>query len=523
MTTAFPHGHLTLGLSLETILEYTGNAAIGILGIIVAFGLAIFIHELGHFLAAKAFKVPVERFVIGFDKEAIGIFPRCIWEKKWGETVYGLSLIPLGGYVKMSGVLSPELEAYLEGEEEKPEEKIEEIEEQKAEKASLQGQALEDMAALYQKPFWQKVIIYSAGVAMNMVLAVLAMGVLYAKGFDESAPYPARVGWISADSPFAGTALQPGDYIVAIEGTPVKNEVEVDQALSEIAGGKKLGEDLERLDATITLERENASAGEDSTYTYDLTLTDDPELQQAFGTVFFRRDAYIDFVYPDSPADDAGFERGDEVISINGEDVEDWSHFTHIIRQSANEELNVVVKREEDGENARKELAVTPWEDADDPDVGQVGVVVGNPNKTFRQEGVVQAFGNAPERVYTTTSNYLSRLGALFGKLTEGNVTAVSRELGGPVGIGRIAYKMAQSGLSDWINFLIMLNVALAVMNILPIPVLDGGHIVFAIYEALFRQPVPARILVPILNSAVVFILILVVLITFNDFRKIIF
>src|SRR5690606_7821306 len=90
---------LTLALSFDMMTGFI----IGALGFIVSFGLAVFIHELGHFLAAKAFKVPVERFVIGFDKEAMPFLPGCIWERKIGETVYGLSLVPLGGYVKMSG------------------------------------------------------------------------------------------------------------------------------------------------------------------------------------------------------------------------------------------------------------------------------------------------------------------------------------------------------------------------------------------------------------------------------------
>lgn len=519
-------------------LQYLTEIVIGVLGIIVAFGLAVFIHELGHFLGAKMFKVPVERFVIGFDKEAMGFLPRCIWERKIGETVYGVSLVPLGGYVKMSGIVHPDIEKYLDGEPEKKTDGEQPEAESDSKGQSLQEQAMGDMAALYKKPYWQKVIIYGAGVVMNMILAMVAMGLLFSKGFDESAPYPARIGWIAPDNSYAESVLQPGDYILAVNGNPVKNQEEFDRLLSEAAGGKQLGVDLDELSVELTLARKDAEGldgvldeqgyttadaleriPEKDQYTFDLTLTTDEKNLADFGGAFFRREAYLDFVQPNTPADKAGLRRGDTVVSINGEPVEDWSHFSHLVSKSPGEELAMVVQR--DDETAT--VTVTPWEDADRPGRGQVGVIVGNPHKVFTQEPLIAAFANAPARVYNMTGRYVTQLGALGGKLTEGNVTAVSRELGGPVGIGQLAYRMAVDGFTQWMRFLIMLNVALAVMNILPFPVLDGGHIVFATFEAIFRRPVPPKILVPLLNGAVVFILVFFVLVTFNDVRKLFF
>lgn len=528
-------------LNLALSLTYIQGIVVGVLGFIVALGLAIFIHELGHFLAAKLFKVPVERFVIGFDKEAMGFLPRCIWERKIGETTYGLSLIPLGGYVKMSGVVHPDIERYLEGEPTKEEEKkaaregeepphhvgmissqyeipgVEtSAEDPSGDDKSLTGQAMGDMAALYKKPFWQKVIIYGAGVFMNMVLAVFIMGFLFSIGFFESAPYKARIAWIAGDSPFADTILEPGDHIIAVNGTAVETEADVMNAINAAAGGKVLGEDIEELPLEFSLARKDNL---NETYTFDLTLTDDEELNASFFDVFFRRDAYIDFVLPNTPADKADLKEGDTIVAINGEPIEDWSHFRHVVSGSPNEALEIDVER--NGEIVT--VTLVPWEDADQPGVGQVGVIVGNLNKVRVAEAIPTAFAKAPGRVYTTTVNYVKRLGQLGGKLSKGNVKAVSRELGGPVGIGQIAYQMAQKGFADWLRFVIMLNVALAVMNILPFPVLDGGHIVFAAFEAVFRRPVPAQILVPILNGAVIMILILFVLVTFNDVRKLFF
>lgn len=502
-----------------------GDMVIGVLGFVVAFGLAVFIHELGHFLAAKLFKVPVERFVIGMDREAMGFLPRCIWERKIGETVYGISLVPLGGYVKMAGVVHPDIERYLEGEDAKKggapipatAERADGPPRPAASTPSLQEQAIGDMAALYRKPFWQKVIIYGAGVCMNLVLAMGVVTFMFTRGFEESAPYPVRVAWIAPDSPLAGTALQPGDWVVGLNGESTPTPESFWGALAKLTGGKQLGsQELPSVTFTLNLERRPEGAALEK-YDFPVTLEGNAEYTGRFLDAISRMDAYVDFVQPNTPAAKAGMEHGDRVLSIDGTPVADWAHFRHIVTSAAGRKLDVVVERK----GREVTLQVTPWEDAENPGRGQVGVIVGNARKEVVREPFLTAVASAPGRVYNYTVNYVSRLKQLGGKLTQGNVTAVRRELGGPVGIAQVAYKMAQKGFDDWLRFLIVLNVALAVMNILPFPVLDGGHICFALYEAVFRRPMPPQILVPLLNGAVIFIIIFFVLVTFNDVLKI--
>jgi regulator of sigma E protease len=517
---------LTLALTFSSIKIFF----IGIVGFVSAFALAVFIHELGHFLAAKLFHVPVERFVIGFDKEAMGFLPRCIWEKKMGETVYGISLIPLGGYVKMSGVVHPDIEKYLDGDGDKevkdekaPVQNDQAVAETDDTTPSLQDQAMGDMAALYQKPFWQKTIIYGAGVAMNMILAIAVMGTMFFIGYEENAPYEARVGWMTPDNQFAqeGSPLVPGHYIISINDTKISTTSDISLAINDIVGEEVSEEALESLDLNIVLSPNKTAEGAEPTETYNYTVTfsNDEKGWGDFGDAFIYQEAYIDFVLPNTPADRADLERGDMVLAIDDTPIVDWSHFRYIVTNSVDQELQLLVER--DGQPLT--IPLTPWANADDPEKGQVGVLAGNPEKLIIRESFTVAYGNAPGRIYNMTKNYLSRLGELGKKLGSGNVTAVRREMGGPVGIGQIAIKMSQHGLQQWMKFVIMLNVALAVMNILPFPVLDGGHIIFASYEAVFKKPVPPKVLVPLLNTAVVFIMILFVLITINDVGKIVY
>lgn len=510
------------GFSLKEII-------IGIAGFVVAFGLAVFIHELGHFLGAKMFGVPVERFVIGFDKEAMGFLPRCIVEKKIGETTYGLSLVPLGGYVKMSGVVHPDIERYLEGEPNKDQPQTVAVPprpdgarpqpKQTEGTPSLQEQAMGDMAALYKKPFWQKVIIYGAGVVMNLILAMALYVLMFAKGFEDSAPYDARIGWFPETSTFASSPLQPGDKILRINGKEVANSDDINAVIFEAVEGTPLDQLETPVPLVVDLMRANPEPDEPAAYSYELELTNNAALARDFFQVFFRRDAYIDFVTPNSPAAKGGMKRSDVVTAIDGQRIHDWGHFVHIVSRSPNKELTIEVARGEKTET----LKITPWEHAEQAGVGQVGVVVGNAMKVTRQEPLLLAMMNAPVRVWNLTTTYVSKLGELGGKVVQGNVKAASRELSGPAGIAQVAYKMSQHGFDDWLRFCIILNVALAVMNILPFPVLDGGHICFALYEAIFRRPVPPKVLVPLLNGAVMFILVFFVLVTFNDFWKIFF
>ncbi|CAN5173439.1 RIP metalloprotease RseP [soil metagenome] len=513
---------LTLAVSLGGLQ----SVIIGIAGFLAAFGLAVFIHELGHFLAAKAFGVPVERFVIGFDKEAMPFLPRCIIERKIGETVYGLSLVPLGGYVKMSGVVHPEIERYLEGTDRPAPSHPTDIDaaipvpvhrhDGEANPVTLpasntlSGQAMQDMDALYKKPFWQKTIIYCAGVTMNLLLAMALITIIYTRGFIDNAPLETKVAWIKPGSSFEKSGIAVGDRVVSVDGAPVADDRGLTDVFKRLE--KAMADKQPSISLKLGMQRPDASA-------YELPVqigTNEGDVED-FSTTFIYFPPIIDGVILNDPADRAGVKDGDLVASINGQPIVHWMQVRDAIRASPGKQMAITVMRD----GAPVDLTVTPREDPSNAGRGQIGVVPGNTKKVFTQEPFLVAAGNSPARIINRTVMYVQNLQGLVRKLAGGQISAVRRELGGPVGIAQLAYRQSQNGLNDWLGFVVMLNVALAVMNILPIPVLDGGHVCFAAYEGIFRRPVPARVLVPVLNGAVTFFLIFFVLVTLSDVLKI--
>ncbi len=500
---------------------------IGALGFIVAFGLAVMVHELGHFLAAKLFKVPVERFVIGFDKDALPFMPRCIWERKIGETVYGLSLVPLGGYVKMKGTIHPDLEAYLgedgdgepakkdDGEAETHVAEAKITEAPKVADNTLTGQAMQDQAALYKKPLYQKVIIYSGGVLMNLLLAMVVVTIMAVKGTAVDAPLPAVVAWQEPDSWLVAEGINPQDKILAVDGTAISNNEEYEKALEALVRTDEAQNDEDyTFYATVTFERD----GKPFAHEFSLPWKEKEKIADLFYGIT-SRPAYIDYVVPNKPAYKAGLKVGDTILMIGDEPIDDWYEAVYILRGSLNKELTLTVARDDE----QLALAMTPTESTrpGEDGVGQIGIWRGNPDKVIDKKDLLTAASQSPIIIWNNTVRYAGHLKLIGKRILHGEVRKVREDLGGPAAIAQMAGIHANLGLDRFLEFMIMLNIALAVMNILPLPILDGGHIVMATYEAIFGKPIPPKILVPVLNGAMIVLLAFFVLITFSDIFKI--
>ncbi len=522
---------------MDVLVTKVGSFLIGLLGFIAAFGVAVFIHELGHFLAAKLFKVQVDRFVIGFDREALPFMPRCIWEKRIGETTYGLSIVPLGGYVKMEGVVHPDIEKYLEeseknkqppetdtatnGEETETANETDTAEESRLRKDTLAGQAVLDQAALYKKPFWQKTIIYGAGVTMNLVLAMGIVAIIGIRGDLVNPPYPAEVGWLKSDSLLATEyGIQSGDRITAVDGSAVETDEDYQEALYEpVPRNVPLGfltalasppEGYIR-DVAITFSRD----GEEFERSFDIDVNNPSERDVELITIT-SMPASVGYVQQFKPAHRAGLKEGDLIEAIGGEPIDDWKEMLHIVRNSPNTALDFTIRRGDE----IKEYIITPEENAKRPETGLIGIQQRDPNPVREHVGLGEAVTTSPMIVVNYTIRYAQNLGNIFGRLFRGHFKEVREDLGGPAAIAGMAGYHANLGLDRFLQFMLMLNIALAVMNILPLPILDGGHIVLAAWEGLFGKPMSPRILVPVLNGAVVVLLGFVVLITVSDVLK---
>jgi len=262
----------------------------------------------------------------------------------------------------------------------------------------------------------------------------------------------------------------------------------------------------------IELERE----GEPLTREFTVVMEEESPTVRALGRLI-TYPAYVDDVIPARPAQKAGIELGDMIREINGEPVDDFNELLYLVSSSPGEPLDMLIER--DGEMIG--MTITPVASADDPSIGQIGIFPGNPEKLIEKMSVGEALVTSPVFIAQYTMRYVNHLKMLGGRLVQGDIAKVREDLGGPVAIAHMAGIMANQGVERFLRFLIMLNIALAVMNILPLPILDGGHIVMATWEAIFGKPIPPKVLVPVLNGAVIVLLGFVVLITVSDLFKI--
>ena len=431
-----------------------------ILFFLIALGILIFVHEFGHFIVAKRAQVRVDEFSLGFGPRLIGV--------KKGDTDYRISVLPLGGYVKMLG-------------EESEEEKI------------------DDPRSFAKKSVWQRVKIIACGPLMNFLFSLLIMPVVFMIGRAEPVflHQPAVVIDVRAESPAAQAGLLKGDEILAIDGHKIADwEAALNQFI--LSPGNTL---------KLTLKRGNE--------VFDKNVQDIqmPELKGGYVGVepmlFLGNEAVINGVSANGPAARAGIETGDHVVSVNQKPISDWIDLSQKINEPGGKPVQLEIKRGE--QNLAME--VTP-EYNDQIGRWVIGIVKdrqsGVPMTTIRY-GIVDAFVKG-------TQENLKLIGLTFAVLKRLFTLQLSyKVLGGPVIIAKASAAAAAAGISNFLYFLAFLSLQLSIINCLPIPVLDGGHLVFLGIEAVRRRPVSikARQIASQVGFYVLIALMLVV--TWND------
>ncbi len=435
---------------------------------LVVIGVLIFVHELGHLLAAKAVDIEVPRFSIGFGPKLFGFTK--------GETEYVISALPLGGYVRMAGM---EDTSALEG---GPDEESREP-------------SPRDFDA---KPLWARAIVISAGVIMNFLFAILVYAIL-ALAFGEPVNPTTRavvVGELTDES--ASLAQVPsGASIVSVGDQRVDSWNEILEALANAPAG------------VISLRFDD---GTDVRLALPADLTSRAMLLQPLQPY---TEPVIGEVVTGSPAARAGLESGDRVVSVGGQPIETWNEFVNLVRASPSEPLPLIVERG----GGRVELTAIPDSEREldaemrRVEIGRIGVGV-EQQVEYRRLGP----GDALTFGVTTTWGMSRMIVGFVGDLFTGQ--ASPRNLGGPLAIGQLSGQAARYGIERFLDFMAQLSVNLAVLNLLPIPVLDGGQLLFIGVEAVRGRPLSIEQRLRLSHVGLIMVLGIMVWAITNDFLR---
>lgn len=422
----------------------------------------VFFHELGHFLAAKLFGMRVERFSLGF--------PPNVFSIKKGETDYCIGATPLGGYVKISGMIDESMDTeHLEKEPEPWE--------------------------FRSKPVWQRIVVITAGVIFNMLLAVLIFTGIALSWGEQRIPVESVPGIYVADSSLVEeVGFRTGDKPVAVNGQEV-------QYFTELFSPTQ----LTRPELTYTVIRD----GRRVTLTMPDSLLDQINDRGFISVSNLMLPGVARTVQPGSPAEEAGLQGGDRIVAINGQPIQSWQELVQHI-QNAESSLRLTVSR--DGEQF--ETTVTP------NDQNIIGISSPLPNEVFEVEHIQYGlFGSLRYGINQTEQTFTGIIQG-FEKMFSGDIS-VRENLGGPVAIANITKQQTErGGWHGFWNITAFLSVTLAIMNILPIPVLDGGHLVFLIYEGVTRRRPSEKVRMAMQQIGFVIIIALFILVTFNDILR---
>ncbi len=408
-----------------------------VLGILVAF------HELGHFLAARWVGVKVLKFSLGFGPKLYG--------RQVGETEYLLSAIPLGGYVKLFG--EDETEAITT--------------EDRRRSFAHQG-------------LWGKVLIVAAGPGFNFILAYVIFAAWLSTGyalpvptFKDIAPV---IEAVAMDSPAAKAGLMVGDQVKKINGRDISTRVELLDATAKGNGAPMTLEVLrdgrtETLTLTPIPSPGPAPKGEGAAYY--LGIEEIPPI--------------VNEVVPGKPAAAAGFREGDRVLTIEGTQIHTWTQMTGLVKESPGKTLHVEVLRE----NKRVSLTVTPSAETatvngQSVQIGKIGIA-GPDRSLMKSSNPLMALYNGLEATWKWTDLTITGL----YKMVVGDIS--SKNIGGPLTIAKISGEAAAQGPSNVVFLIALLSINLGVLNLLPIPILDGGHLLFFLIEGILRKPLGER------------------------------
>jgi regulator of sigma E protease len=449
-----------------------------IFAFMAAISILVAVHEWGHFLVARFFNIKVLRFSIGFGKALY------TWRGK-DDTEYVLAAIPLGGYVKMLD--------------------------------EKEGPVPEHLLprAFNRQHVLKRIAVVAAGPMFNFLFAILALWISFMVGVKSIVP---MIGEVLPSSIAYEYGLRPNQEIQAINNKPASNWGAVYQQIFNQLSDKQNTLDIEVLSEDKLIKHVSIPVSKIQ------VPEDQKDILSAIGFASKIPDtaAVIGQVLEGEAADLAGFKAKDRVISINNTQINTWQEFVNIVKKHPDKDLNIVVKREEKSELINLNLTLKPRTKIDEltnKPIGYAGLLVDLdliPEFYLKTEryGVFQGLKHAVAG--TGLYIYLS-----FKSIKEMIVGQVSLDnLGGPIMIANIAGKVAQQGITTFLGFLAQISIGLGILNLLPIPALDGGHLFYYMIELVTRKPLSEKIQLAGYKFGLLFLLFLMTFAFYNDILR---
>lgn len=422
---------------------------------IITVGILVLVHEFGHFIAAKSFGMKVDTFSIGFPPRAFG--------KKIGETDYCVSWIPIGGYVKIAGMVDESFDTDFLDKPPQPNE-------------------------FRSKPMFQRIIVVSAGVIMNFLLAFLiSYGINLVNG--KSYLVTTTIGIVDTSSIAEKVGFEAGDKLIAINGEPVGSwqDIQKDLLVDNIAAP-----------LSVTLNR----GGQIKKIVVPKGSTKD---DGQIGIYPDHMQAQIESVDPNMPAYKAGLRQGDIILSIDGNEVAANTPVSKYIKKDIGKFARLIIRRS----NEEKQFQVMPNSDS------LIGIGVGGqytgPIRKYNYD-IISAIPVAAAQTIDETGLLVKSIWMMItGKVS------FTKSIGGPIKIAKLATQSAEMGIGVFLGFMALLSISLAVLNILPIPALDGGHLAFLVYESIFKKEVPTKIKLLAQQVGFALLLLFMAFVIYND------
>ncbi len=443
---------------------------VSVFSFLVALGILVAVHEFGHFWVARRMGVKVLRFSLGFGK--------VLWRRQGAETEYVVSALPLGGYVKMLGEQDGDVPEH------------------------------ERHRAFSMQPVWKRIAIVAAGPVFNFVLAVVLYICVFLVGIPGISPV---IGEVTTGSYAAEAGFKAGERITAIDSVPVESWQDVRLMLLESVLGNG------RSEVTVSFGQ-GESARRVLSFNNSGLLRQDGEILQNIGLSPWQPvlEPVIDEVQPGGAAERSGLQSGDRIMAADGQPVATWTDWVEYVRSHPAAEIRLTVAR---GGSTVETTIVPAAKEEDGKTIGFIGagVQLANAEAELAKMRVIVHYPLLESMIHGLEKTWDMTILSfrMIGKLVVGD--ASPKNISGPITIAEYAGKTFSLDFRFFLDFLAIISIGLAVLNILPIPMLDGGHLLYYAIELLIGRPLPERIQMMGQNVGIFLLACLMSLAFYND------